>query len=132
MIGRRKRETFECPRRAEAPFRLPGDDGKDTWRKGVGLVDQERGCSYCGSMNPDDFLAAVKAGSEVGPTDKNYKVYLDGHAGKFYLQHLSEAQRREFFDLYKDKTMKVGYPGYFYVLPFFMRPAGARFVRSVS
>lgn len=58
---------------------------------------------------------------------------------KFYLQHLDDAQRTEFIDLYNvrprrtyeesyrysvapsapAKGMAVGYPGYFYVLPFF-------------
>jgi hypothetical protein len=42
-----------------------------------------------------------------------------GQEAKFYYQHLSEAQRDEFVQLYNSKQMKVGYPGYFYRLPFF-------------
>lgn len=114
-------------------------------------------------MHPDDFMAAIKAGCEVGPTDKSYKAYLHktlspaeieasreaaiaryaramSHAaaaeivdaqwaqmphsgamiGKFYYQHLSEAQRDEFLELLRSGEMHVGYPGHFYVLPFFL------------
>ena len=125
-----------CPRRAEtgSTAYLP-----DTWHEREGW----RRCSYCGSMHPDDFTAITRAGvAELGPTDKNYKVYVDtpgGSHGKFYFQHLSEEQRREFVDLYNARPrrtysdtgmtfavtgastgMAVGYPGHFYVLPFFM------------
>ena len=60
-----------CPRRGEAPFKMPGDDGKDFWRGGGD------GCSYCGSISPEEFFAAVAAGAEIGPTDKSYKAYVD-------------------------------------------------------
>jgi hypothetical protein len=33
-------------------------------------------CSYCGSISPEEFLKAAKEGCELGPTDKNYKVYI--------------------------------------------------------
>lgn len=33
-------------------------------------------CSYCGSLSPEQFFAAIEAGAELGPTDKNYKVYV--------------------------------------------------------
>lgn len=39
---------------------------------------------------------------------------------KFYYQHLTEPQQREFVDLYNSRRMKVGYPGHFYQLPYFM------------
>lgn len=41
---------------------------------------------------------------------------------KFYFQHLSEDQRREFVELLNAGTMRIGYPGHFYVRPFFTRP----------
>lgn len=104
---------INCPRRAENPGPWRYDEGPDTYIDGR--------CSYCGSVEPGEFLQAVRDGVEVGPTDKNYKAYLAGHR-KFYYQHLSAEQRREFIDLYNDNTMKVGYPGYFYVLPFFVKP----------
>jgi hypothetical protein len=163
---------YRCPRRSESV--LGSRSGNDEWnerRPGAG-----RQCSYCGSLHPDDFFAAVEAGAELGPTDKSYKVYIDlpepnpdelrvisaasydmdedrrlkegwvpadqdamkkdgwgdGYKwvrlaprgpiihGKFYFQHLSEEQMQRFIDFYNKKTMKIGYPGYFYSLPFFM------------
>ncbi len=38
---------------------------------------------------------------------------------KFYYQHLSEDQAREFVDLMNSGRMRIGYPGHLYVLPFF-------------
>jgi hypothetical protein len=94
--------TFDCPRLYEMlmwgatnaqwaevieasldPIGHPihDDDGKlippqHFWRGGDarGAV---RSCSYCGSMHPDDFFDAIERGCEIGPTDKNYKVYVD-------------------------------------------------------
>lgn len=120
-----------CPRRFEAP---PGryQENADTWEEGHGLVGQDAigtSCSYCGSLNPDRFLELVEQEWVVGPTDKPYKVYLSppgrvgGREAKVYLQHLSEEQRDQFIDLYNTKQMKIGYPGRFYVLPFFCQPA---------
>lgn len=34
-------------------------------------------CSYCGSISPDAFFRAIDEGCELGPTDKDYKVYVD-------------------------------------------------------
>lgn len=61
-----------CPRQAEATMQTQLDHAT-TWRLERGL----RTCSYCGSMHPDEFMAAVEAGARVTPTDKNYKVYID-------------------------------------------------------
>lgn len=65
-----------CPRRAEGP---PGAyPGTDLWEYGHGLITDERllTCSFCGSVQPEEFLAKVKEGWIVGPTDKSYKAYL--------------------------------------------------------
>jgi hypothetical protein len=43
-----------------------------------------------------------------------------GQEAKFYFQHLSDDQKREFVDLLSANAMQVGYPGYFYSPPFFM------------
>ena len=115
-------------------------------------------CSYCGSLTEDLFLQAVRDGCELGPTDKNYKVYVkrpNPRAGKscvvgsrswtdstgqrcqenihgtepatthdkFYFQHLSQEGRDEFLRLLNECKVKIGMPGYFYVLPFFARRA---------
>lgn len=112
-------EKFTCPRREEqgmhleGPFKHSGPN-LDTWR-------QDRSCSYCGSMHPDDFIQYVKDGKKVGSTDKDYKAYVDEDPRiKFYFQHLSAAQRTEFIELYNAKKFNMGeFP--FYVLPFFCK-----------
>lgn len=161
-----------CPRRNESPFGMRDSEPRpDTWRQRDGI----RACSYCGSVHPDDFFAALGAGNEVGPTDKSYKVYIkiadplagtdrvvsaiahdpddadrsgwvkadpavlkrdgwtsDGYKWmrfttrgpqrdcKFYFQHLSPEQQQRFIDMLNAKTMNIGYPGHFYVRPFFV------------
>jgi xylose isomerase len=37
--------------------------------------------------------------------------------------HLSEEQMIKFIDLYNEKKLKIGFPGHFYVSPYFMKPA---------
>jgi hypothetical protein len=34
-------------------------------------------CSNCGSISPERFFQAIEAGYELGPTDKNYKAYIN-------------------------------------------------------
>ena len=119
-------ESHYCPRRG-----FLASEDPDTWRA-------DDTCSYCGSVKPDVLMARLELGDiELGPTDKSYKVYVRNLGGapigmKAYLQHLSDDQKRRFVDLYntpsdnvEDKPwMRIGYPGHFYVLPFFMGPAG--------
>lgn len=115
-------EKHTCPRRVEngmdredGPFRGSGPN-LDTYKSGHGLVGQERGCSYCGSMNPEDFLEAVKNGGLIGPTDKSYKLYLEAPVrGKFYTQHFSVEQGHEFWRLLQANELSWGYPGGPYV-----------------
>ncbi len=107
-----------CPRRIElGSVAIPGPD---TWDEGTG------NCSFCGSMNPDTFMARLEAGDiELGPTDKDYKVYVRNLGGaplqtvKFYFQHLSVEQRKRFVELLNAKALKFDPSGRFYVLPFF-------------
>lgn len=75
-----------CPRRSELGGMPLGDDWptEDTWRTvshQFGVPDVVEGmtlrsCTWCGSLHPEDFLALASKGYTVGPTDKNYKVYL--------------------------------------------------------
>src|SRR6185312_3564938 len=65
--------AMKCPRREESFGSNRLFPGGDYWHE----RDHHRVCSYCGSMHPDDFLAAVGAGHKIGPTDKGYKVYVD-------------------------------------------------------
>ena len=145
------RVKMKCPRRQEGPFKLSENDQ---------YTDDDT-CSYCGSLNPDTLMARLELGDiELGPTDKNYKIYVENKEGpkfkrsyrqgcdmgkpgskctgpedcihrfteerdhsKFYFQHLSEDQMKRFIDLLNDKKIKIGYPGYFYVRPFFVAPS---------
>lgn len=100
-------------------------------------------CSYCGSLNPHEFMRRLRIGDVVlEPTDKSYKVYMINKGGrhfdqtfreddrivtrevdsvKFYFQHLDISYMREFVDLYNAKKIQCAYPGYFYELPFFIQ-----------
>lgn len=107
-------DKFQCPRRAElgvdpAIFKVAEFDVWTTDRK----------CTWCGSLHPDDLMAYIKSGKSITPTDKTYKIYLEDHQ-KFYFQHLDNNQMYEFINLYNDRKINIGYPGYFYVVPFFM------------
>lgn len=134
-------ETQICPSRKENPGPWTYDSGPDHWEKGTSLADHRdderfRCCSFCGSVHPDDFMRFLKEGWILGPTDKNYKAYLgepiepynllgtieisSKDVGKFYYEHLSEGQRKEFVDMLNQKAIKIGYPGHLYVRPFFV------------
>ena len=113
--------AHRCPRRVEGPFYDNDQPTPDFYTDGF--------CNYCGSMDGDLFMALCEAGDvELGPTDKNYKVYVENSGGapfdrpmsKFYFQHLSDDQKHRFVDLLNAKTLKIGDPGHFYRLPFFI------------
>jgi hypothetical protein len=100
------------------------EPGLDKWETRHG--SEQTYCSFCGSMNPVLFLSLLREGGTLGPTDKNYKVYI-GPADratndKFYFMHLDEAQKHEFIALLnmKPRPFKIEYPGKFYVLPYFI------------
>lgn len=63
---------FTCPRRKELGSSSFGVENQDFY-----LADDT--CTYCGSLNQDIFMAHLeKADIRLGPTDKNYKVYVEG------------------------------------------------------
>jgi len=76
--------TFNCLRRSESsygvsPIRENPDSLNDCWRP------DENSCSYCGSMNPDVFMARLENGDiELGSTDKGYKVYVKNAGGDLF------------------------------------------------
>lgn len=117
--------NFTCPRRVEdgtdrddSPFSFAGSN-LDSWN--TRELGKNPRCSYCGSIDPESFMLRIKAGDELGVTDKNYKAYLPGTDNpKFYFQHLSAEQRHEFIQLLNAKVVNFGYPGHFTVLPFFI------------
>lgn len=123
---------MRCPRRRESPN--GSEPGEDTFSPGHGMIGQPTGCSWCGSMDPEDFLKAAREGAQLGPTDKSYKCYIDFPKpgvevpegkkppmthGKFYFQHFSPAQQDEFIQLHNDRKLNIGYPSFFYVTPYF-------------
>lgn len=117
LAGRSRSDvaTMTCPRRMKDSGPWEHKENLDEWT----FV---KTCTFCGSLHPAEFLWRVEAGEPVVPTDKNYKAYLnDDPWAKFYYQHLSKEQRLRFIELYNNKTMKIGMPGYFYVRPFFIR-----------
>jgi hypothetical protein len=110
-------KAMKCPRRIEGSvFNLPAEDN---WEDGT--------CSYCGSISQELFLEAIEKGCKLGPTDKNYKVYVDEvepmTRAKFYFQHLDAEGRTAFIKFFNAHKINIGSPGHFYVLPFFTRAA---------
>lgn len=101
-----------CPRRLELSFGKL-EENIDSWR-------EDGTCTYCGSLNPAEFFKAIISGIEIGPTDKNYKCYVAG-GKKFYFQHLTKPQQEEFIRLLNAKQINIGYPSYFYALPYFCK-----------
>ena len=110
--------THKCPRRFG-----PSDDVPDHWRL-------DNTCSYCGSVSGDVFMARLEASDiALGPTDKNYKVYVTNRGGpsigqKFYFMHLTEAQKIRFIELMNERKLCFDSPGGFYRMPFFVAPVG--------
>jgi len=165
-----------CPRQAQEavlPFQL---EHKSHW-------SEDGTCSYCGSISPEMVFEAIEDGCKFGPTDKNYKVYVDllepephklrvvtaknsdnglgeeedrrqGYIlsseakdkisekefatwgdykwvklaergptkfAKFYFQHFSPEDQQKFTQLYNEKKINIGYPGYFYTRLFFWK-----------
>ena len=118
-----------CPRRMGEIGPWDRGEDADTWdiREQMHQGLQARHCSFCGSLHPDDFMRLVKEGWRVGATDKNYKAYLGSPEPgggsmetKFYFQHLSDEQKREFVDLHNAGRIAFTSGGGFYRLPFFM------------
>lgn len=86
----------------ESPFLTPE---YAVWRPagptrddGQGMNLAYRSCGYCGSIHPEDLLAALKSGSTLGGADWKYgyphKFYVKGGAvdwAKWYNAHLEDA-----------------------------------------
>lgn len=61
-----------CPRRMVEVGPWERSEGLDSWVSRDGY----QVCSFCGCLHPDKFFDLVESGAEVGPTDKNYKAYI--------------------------------------------------------
>jgi len=96
-------DAFTCGSRRQ-PGRV-GDEDVDVWLK---RPNGDRCCSYCGSLHPGDFEAALKDAADpdsnvrVSQSDKRYKWYIDGrvqNAGeggiKFYTWHVDSKETEQ-------------------------------------
>lgn len=114
-----------CPRREENGA-MPGPNeepprffpNEDEWRP-------DHTCSYCGSLMPDKVFEMIETDGTIVPTDKAYKIYLrsvdDQPQLKAYFQHFSAEDRSRFIELLNARRIKLAHPGYFYVLPYFIK-----------
>jgi len=132
-----------CPRRMTDFGPWEREENLDRWRSGTSFAKYAndptfRNCSFCGSIDPEQFLDFVAQGWVVVPTDKDYKAYLgrpvDPHpllegsevtidfeeVGKFYFQHLTAEQQGRFVELLNSDQMRLAYPGHFYRKPYFI------------
>jgi hypothetical protein len=62
-------ESATCPRRTDEWGPWDHSEGQDHWR-------EDRTCSFCGSLHPDNVMRHIRDGVQLDPTDKNYKGYL--------------------------------------------------------
>lgn len=73
---------FLCPRRSESHF-----GSSPVFARDNDYDDSDDSCSYCGSLNPDTFMARLEVGDVLlGSTDKNYKVYVLNKGGQNFKQ----------------------------------------------
>jgi hypothetical protein len=97
VFQRAERQT--CPRRLLEFGPWLREEKLDYWerRRSGGKL---RFCSFCGGLHPEDALGLVKTMDiRVIPTDKRYKLYLEGgdlfkykRPIKVYIQHFSSLQ----------------------------------------
>ena len=79
--GPEKTKPHFCPRRGESHFGRTEEELPDDY------AADEDACTYCGSLNPETFLARLEAGDiELGATDKSYKVYVKNAGGASFKQ----------------------------------------------
>ncbi|WP_425154757.1 hypothetical protein [Candidatus Palauibacter sp.] len=123
--GPRKREIgIYDPEDAQNDPRIPPRH-RAKWRR-------DGTCSYCGSMKPSIFFAAIEAGALFTGSDKNYKACLQTDADykgpklvaakKLYLQHFDSEDRRRFIELTNTGRFHREMDGWqvgLYVTPFF-------------
>jgi hypothetical protein len=94
---------FKCPRRSESYFGTSSAFARDN-----DYDPSDDSCHYCGSLNPDTFMARLEAGTiKLGSTDKNYKVYVENDGG--------EPFKRTYRDCPQDQEM-IGAAGNKYMV----------------
>lgn len=75
------------------------------------------------SLTPEEVLAYLEDGATLHPTDKDYKIYIDTDEGmkKAYFEGWSVLQQQQLIEMINRDEVNFSFPGYFYVLPYFMR-----------
>jgi len=78
----------------QCPQRMPGFPYGSAFDKADHFQEGDNTCSYCGSLNPDEFMRRLEAGEiSLGATDKNYKVYVHHESGSPLLQTYRDCPR---------------------------------------
>lgn len=103
-----------CPKRKKNPLLANPVYESDLAKDGS--------CLFCGSISPSELFTLVLSGVSLIPTDNSYEVSInDGDRRKFFFEHFSNSDIDRFIELYNNRTIQLTHPGYFYVLPFFMK-----------
>ncbi len=68
--------------------------------------------------------AQIQADLDREWTERQEPLLQGERSAKFYYQHLSDEQQAEFIELVNSDRIAIGYPGYFYRLPYFCRRGG--------
>jgi hypothetical protein len=134
----RFKEEFICPRAIES-----GREGKAIWSSdetcswcgslnpdllmeriavdiSLGPTDKSYKV-YVKNKGGQKFKQTFRGSNCPGGTDPSKWVWTTRETDdtKFYFQHLSEDQKREFVKLLNEKKLFIDYPGHFYRLPYF-------------
>jgi hypothetical protein len=106
-------DAITCPRRLHESGPWDHERFLDRWT-------EDGTCSFCGSMQPAALFRHIERRESITPTDKSYKVYIGNR--KFYFQHFSDDEQGRFIALHNAGQLRLDYPGYFYVRPYFCAP----------
>lgn len=139
--------THRCPRRMENPsgvFKFL--EGDDTWRPNdtcsycgslnpdmvmerleagdVEIIPTDKSYkAYIRNAGGRPFTQRWRTDDKPWTGDESQHVWetRETQEMKFYFQHFSEEQQRRFIELHNAGRLKIGMPGYFYVVPFFCK-----------
>lgn len=117
-------QHITCPRRMSEFGPWQRREGLDSFISAHTRVAKALNCSFCGSLDPETCLTWMANGGRITPTDKPYKMLISidkEREQKFYFYHFNKEQQVQFTAIYnlENKPFLMGYPGHFYVLPYF-------------
>lgn len=82
----------------------------------TGEEREQQKAAWVDRMSP---LGTEDRGALADMWEREHAFPPCGQEAKFYFQHLSPDQCDEFIELHNSKRMAIGYPGHFYVRPYF-------------